>query len=63
MEYLNSAPEVLPVHHKKEHTNSVQVVGFNPEDINQFFSGSHDMTAKIWDLNTFKPTKTVTDLE
>lgn len=63
METLNQAIEIKPVHHSNEHDNSVQIVDFNPSNPDEFFSGSHDCTVKIWDLNTFKPITTLSGLE
>ena len=63
MEYINSAKEIIPIKHKKEHANSVQVVKFNPGEDHEFFSGSHDSTVKIWDVGTFKPKITLEGFE
>ena len=42
-----------------EHQNSVDCIAANPANPNEFVTGSHDKSIKIWDVNTFKPTKTL----
>ena len=42
-----------------EHQNSVDCIAANPANPNEFATGSHDKSIKIWDVNTFKSTKTL----
>lgn len=43
----------------KGHTGSVETVRFDTFDQNKFFSGSHDHTVKLWDVNTTQCIQTI----
>ena len=51
--------EIQPLASFKGHINSVEAVAFNPMQINEFVSGSHDKTIKRWDLTTNKCVDTI----
>lgn len=41
--------EIYPTATLRKHDNSVDAVANNPKSDNQFATGSHDRTIKIWD--------------
>ena len=43
-----------------EHENSVDCIDTNPKNQNEFVTGSHDRTIKIWDIQKEKCIKTLT---
>lgn len=64
MEFTNKYnTEIHPTHTIKEHTNSVEVVQFHPNDSNTFLSASHDASVKIWDLSTLKSVTTIEGID
>ena len=43
-----------------EHVNSVDCICVNPKNANEFATGSHDKTIKLWDVNKDKSVRTLT---
>lgn len=56
---VHNLKEIKPVAVSREHQNSVDCIAANPVNQNEFVTGSHDKSIKIWDVNSFKPTKTL----
>ena len=42
-----------------EHDNSVDCISANPVNSNEFATGSHDKSIKLWDINQQKSVKTL----
>lgn len=51
--------EIHPITMFKSHINSVESVAFNPKNLSEFVSGSHDSTIKIWDTSRKEPIDTI----
>ena len=55
MESLLTLPELNAEHEiYQEHLNSVDAIAVNPANPNEFASGSHDKTLKLWDVQKAK---------
>lgn len=52
--------EIKPVSTMREHENSIDCIAANPKNENEFLTGSHDRTIKVWDASTAKCVQTIT---